>query len=83
MAGEIELSCKSILSVTSERGVKIKTKVQNNRKKKGTGERNRGKECNKEIKIKVQTNRKKKVQKLMGSCQLPKCYAVVKQVKPY
>ena len=33
MAGEIELSCKSILSVTSERGVKIKTKVQNNRKK--------------------------------------------------
>ena len=44
MAGEIELSCKSILSVTSERGVKIKTKVQNNRKKKvqekGIGERN-------------------------------------------
>lgn len=41
MAGEIELSCKSILSVTSEGGEEkecnkeIKIKVQNNRKKEG------------------------------------------------
>ena len=42
MAGEIELSCKSILSVTSEGGgeekecnKEIKIKVQNNRKKEG------------------------------------------------